>query len=384
MSKKTIVPLILLASLLVLAGSVAWFFYTETGTQYLVHRLLRFVPAKIETAGISGTLASELAVRDLRIISVAEGHRLTIGKASVQWRPWELPLGKVVLAKLILQEVSLQDGRPDEPVDLAWPRLPEALSWFQGRIDQLEIRGLAYRSGSREFLIQKAVCRVDYSYGLARVHDLLMESRAGKMTGAIQTHLRSPFLAADVKIEPQGSPWPLIVLQARLRAPDQTMYVRGPFTAKIFDGLKERFTLNGGVSVARHALAFAGLSLQENDRKGAVKGEGTVDFSRGVMFIQGVVKAEELDLTREAGVECRLTGNIDIAGNPSSYQGRFRLRPYFTAWESGEASGVFSGNQDRVNIEELRLNLDLGQSVVACTSTGKKVLPLRQRSRQER
>jgi translocation and assembly module TamB len=365
MNKKAIVPLTLLASILVLAGIVVWLFYTETGAQYLVNRLIRFVPAKIETAGISGTLASELAVRDLRIISITEGHRLTIGKASVQWRPWELPLGKVVLAKLMLREVSLQDGRPDDPIGLTWPRLPEALSWFQGRIDQLEIRGLVYRSGSRETLIQKADCRVDYSYGFARIHDLFMESMAGKMTGAIQTHLMSPFLVADVKIEPKGSSWPMTVLQARLRAPDRSMYVNGPFTAKIFDGLKERFTLNGGVSVDRHALTFAGLSLKENGRKGAVKGEGKVDFSRAVTFIQGVVKAEELDLTREAGVECRLTGNLDIAGNLSSYQGRFRLRPYFTAGDSGEASGVFSGDRDRVSIEELRMNLDLGKGTIS-------------------
>ncbi|MCX5826557.1 MAG: translocation/assembly module TamB domain-containing protein [Deltaproteobacteria bacterium] len=358
--KKAIVPLALLATILVFTGIVVWLFYTETGAQYLVTRLIRFVPARIETAGISGTLASELAVRDLRVISISKGHWLTIGKASVQWRPWELPLGKVVLAKLVLREVSLQDGRPDEPIDLTWPRLPGALSWFQGRVDQLEIRGLAYRSGSREILIQKADCRVDYSYGFARVHDLLVEAEAGKMTGTIQTHLMSPFLAADVKIEPKGSSWPMTAFQARLRAPSGSMYVNGPFTAKIFGGLKERFTLKGGVSVDRHALAFTSLSLEERERKGAIKGEGKVDFSRAVPVILGVVRAEDLDLTREAGMECRLTGAVEIAGNLSSYQGKFRLRPYFAAWEPGEAAGVFSGDQSQASIEELRMNLGKG------------------------
>ncbi|MFA5181577.1 MAG: translocation/assembly module TamB domain-containing protein [Syntrophales bacterium] len=360
MNKKAIVPLFLLSSLLVVAGIVVWLFYTEAGARYLVTRIFRFVPARIETAGISGTLASELAVRDLRIISISEGHRLTIGKASVQWRPWELPLGKIVLAKLVLREVSLQDGRPDEPIGLTWPRLPEALSWFQGRIDQLEIRGLAYRSGSREILIRKADCRVDYSYGFARVHDLLVEGPAGKITGAIQSHLMTPFLAADVKIESKGSSWPMTTLQARLRAPDRSMYVSGPFTAKIFDGLKERFTLNGGVSVDRHALAFTGLSLKERERKGAVKGEGKIDFSRAIPVIQGLVKAEDLDLTREAGMECRLTGSVEIMGNLSSYQGRFRLRPQFSAWEPGETTGVFSGGPVQARIEDLHMNLGKG------------------------
>jgi translocation and assembly module TamB len=360
MNKKAIVPLALLATILVFTGVVAWLFYTETGAQYLVTRLIRFVPARIETAGISGTLASELAVRDLRIISISEGHRLTIGKASVQWRPWELLLGKVVLAKLVLLEVSLQDGRPDEPIGLTWPRLPGVMSWFQGRIDQIEIRRLVYRSGSREILIQKADCRVDYSYGFARIHDLFMESMAGKMTGTIQTHLMSPFLAADVKIEPKGSSWPMTVLQARLRAPSGSMYVNGPFTAKIFGGLQERFTLNGGVSVDRHALAFTGLSLREKERKGAVKGEGKVDFSRVETVIQGVVRAEDLDLSREAGMDCRLTRTADIAGNLSSYKGTFRLRPYFTTWEPGEATGIFSGDRGQANIEDLLMNLGKG------------------------
>lgn len=355
--KKAIVPLAILATVLVLTGIVVWLFYTETGAQYLVTRLIRFVPARIETAGISGTLASELAVSDLRV--TGEGRRLTVGKTILQWRPWELPMGKVVLAKLVFQEVTLQDDRPDEPLDLNWPRFPRVLSWFQGRVDQLEIRGLAFRKQGKEIMIQRVYCRLDSSYGFVRVHDLLVEGSSRKMTGTIQTHLMSPFLAADVKIAPKGS-WPMTALQVRLRAPSGSMYVNGPFTAKIFGGPQERFTLNGRVSFDRHALAFTDLSLEERERKGAVKGEGKVDFSRAVPVIQGVVRAEDLDLSREAGMECRLTGTVDIAGNISSYQGHFRLRPYFSAWEPGEAAGIFSGDHGQASIEELRMNLGKG------------------------
>lgn len=358
MNKKAIVPLFLLSALLVVAGIVSWLFYTEAGAQYLVTRLIRFVPARIETAGISGTLASELAVRDLRV--TGEGRRLTIGKTILQWRPWELPMGKVVLAKLVFQDVSLQDDRPDEPLDLTWPRFPGISSWFQGRVDLLEIRGLAYGRQGKEILIQRVYCRLDSTYGFARVHDLLVEGTAGKMTGTIQTHLMSPFLAADVRIEPKGSSWPVTAFQARLRAPDRSMFVTGPFTVKIFDGSRERFTLNGRVSSASHILAFTGLSLEERERKGVVKGEGKIDFSRAVPVIQGLVKAEDLDLTREAGVECRLTGKVDIVGNLSSYQGHFRLRPYFSVWEPGEATGVFSGDRGQASIEELLMNLGKG------------------------
>jgi translocation and assembly module TamB len=337
---------------------VAWFFYTENGAQYLMPRLIRLVPARIETAGISGTLASELTVRDLRVSG--EGRRLTVGKTILQWRPWELTMGKVVLAKLSFQDVSLQDDRPDEPPDLAWPKFPGVLSWFQGRVDQFEIRGFAYRQPGKEIMIQNVHCRLDSTYGFARVHDLLVEGTAGKMTGTIQTHLTSPFLAADIKMEPKGSLWPITAFQARLRASSGSMYVNGPFTAKIFGGREERFTLNGRVSFARHALAFTALSLQERERKGAVKGEGKVDFSRAVTAVQGSVKAEDLDLSREAGMECRLTGNVDIAGNLSSYQGRFRLRPRFSDWEPGEAAGVFSGDQGRATIDDLSMGLGKG------------------------
>ena len=358
MNKKAVVPLALFAAILVVAGIVAWLFYTESGAQYLFTRLVRFVPARVETAGISGTLASELAVRDLRV--TGEGRRLTIGKTVLQWRPWELPLGKVVLAKMVFQEVSLQDERPNEPLDLTWPRFPGVLSWFQGRVDQLEIRGFAYSEPGREILIQKAYCRLDSTYGFARVHDLLVEGPAGKITGAIQAHLLSPFLAADVRIEPKGSSWPVTALQARLRSPAGSMYLNGPFTAKIFGGSKERFTLNGRVSSTRHALAFTGLSLEEKERKGAVKGEGKVDFSRAEPVIQGLVKAEDLDLTREAGMDCRLTGSVEIMANLSSYQGSFRLRPQFSAWEPEDVAGVFSGNQNQARIEELSMNIGKG------------------------
>ena len=358
MKKKAIVPLALLAAILVFTGIVSWLFYTETGGQYLVTRLIRFVPVKVETATISGTLASELTVSDLRV--AGEGRRLTIGKAILQWRPWELPMGKVVLAKLVFQKVSLQDERPDEPLDLTWPRFPGVLSWFQGRIDQLEIQGLAYGHQGKEILIQRVYCRLDSTFGYVRVYDLLVEGTARKMTGTMQAHLMNPFLVADVKIEPKESSWPMTTIQARLRAHDRSMYVNGPFTARIFGGPQERFILKGGVSFERHALVFADLSLEERERKGAVKGEGKVDFSRTEPVIKGVVRAEDLDLSPETGMECRLTGTADIAGNLSSYQGSFRLRPYFSVWEPEEAAGVFSGNQSQASIEELRMNIGKG------------------------
>ena len=356
--KKSIVPLALLSTVLVVAGIVVWIFYTETGTQYLVDRLIRFAPAKIEATGISGTLASELAVRDLRV--TIEGRRVTIGKTILQWRPWELTMGKVVLAKLSFQEVSLQDDWPEEPLDLTWPRFPWVLSWFQGRVDQLEIRGIAYGQKGKEILIQRVYCRLDSTYGYVRVHDLLVEGTAGKMTGTIQAHLMNPFLVADVKVEPKGSSWPTTAFQTRLRAADRSLYVKGPFTTRISGGPQERFILKGGVSFERHALVFADLSLEERERKGAVKGGGKVDFSRAVPVIQGIVRVDDLDLSREAGMECRLTGTVDIAGDLSSYQGRFRLRPYFSAWKPEEAAGVFSGNQNQANIEELRMNIGKG------------------------
>ncbi len=358
MKKKAIVPVALLATILVFTGIVAWLFYTETGAQYIIARFIRFVPAKIETARISGTLASELTVSDLRV--TGEGRRLTIGKTILQWRPWELPMGKVVLAKLVFQEVSLQDDLPDEPLDLTWPRFPGVLSWFQGRVDQLEIRGLVYGQQGKEIMIQRVYCRLDSTYGFARVHDLLVEGAAGKMTGTIQTHLMNPFLAADVRIVPKKSSWPITSFQARLRAPGRSMYVKGPFTVKIFGDPHERFTLSGLVSFDNHSLAFTGLSLQERERKGALKGEGKVDFSQAVPVIQGVVRAEDLDLSEEAGVECRLTGNVDIAGNLSSYQGRFRLRPFFSAWEPGEATGIITGDRGHASIEDLLMNLGKG------------------------
>ena len=358
MNKKAIVPLAILATILVFTGMVVWLFYTETGAQYLVSRLIRFVPARIETAGITGTLASELAVRDLLV--TGEGRRLTIGKTILQWRPWELPMGKVVLAKLVIQDVSLQDDRPDEPLDLTWPRFPGVLSWFQGRVDKLEILRFNSRKQGKEIMIQRVYCRLDSTYGFVRLHDLLIEGTDGKMMGTMQTHLMSPFLAADVKVEPKGSSWPMTTIQARLRAPDRSMYVKGPFTVKIFGGPQERFTLNGLVSLDNHVLAFTGLSLKERERKGAVRGEGKVDFSRAVPVIQGVVRAEDLDLSQEAGVECRLTGNVDIAGNLSSYQGRFRLRPYFSVWETGEATGIITGDRRQASIEDLLMNLGKG------------------------
>ncbi|MEI7637568.1 MAG: translocation/assembly module TamB domain-containing protein [Syntrophus sp. (in: bacteria)] len=358
MNKKSIVPLVLLATILVFTGIVVWLFYTETGAQYLVTRLIRFVPARIETAGVSGTLASELAIRDLTIKS--EGQRITVGKAILQWRPWELSMGKVVLSRLVLYDLNIRDNHPERPADLTWPGFPGALSWFQWRVGQLDIQRVAYRSQDKEVLIPRINCRLDSIYGFVRIHDLLVESASAKVTGTLQSHLANPFLAVDVRLEPKGTSWPVTALQAKLRAPSGSMLMTGPFTAKMFSGTLERFIIDGRISFERHALAFAGMSLRERERKGAVKGEGKILFFRAAPIIEVSAKAEDLDLSQEAGMECRLTGNVNIAGNLSSYQGSFRLRPYFSVWEPGEATGIISGDRGQVSIEDLLMNLGKG------------------------
>jgi len=365
--KRFLAVFLVAAVILTIFGATAWIFGSENGSRWLVGRLLGMIPARVETGQISGALGTELSVTDLQVRG--EGWRLTVRRTVVQWRPWELWAGKVFLGKLMLDGVDFQDDRPATPLDLTWPRLPDSLAWFRGGIDVLEIRNLLWRSADREIKIPRMALELDYTYGLASLSELVASVPGGKLSGRIQLHLTSPFLETQLTFVPDDGRWPETALRASLRAPADSLHLQGPVSVVIVDGKRERFILKGQAATSAHVLALTGLSGEEEGRTGALKGEARLDFSRPAARLSSTLKIDRLDLSPEVGRELILGGNLELAGNLSSYEGRFHLLPRVSPGPPLAVRGSFSGAGERIAIDGLQINIGqgiaLGRATVA-------------------
>ncbi len=359
--KKKLLPLTLALTVLIMAGAAAWIFFTEPGSRWLVDRFLRLLPGQAAAGKISGTLAGEMEMTDLRISG--EGWRLRVRRTSLQWRPWELWAGNVALARLQVENPEILDEDDEESFDLGWPRLPAALSWFRGGIAAVEIRELAWRRRDGDILIDRMEAALDYSYGLARFSDLKATIPAGKITGACQVHLTRPFLAAELRFLPhRDAELPEIKLSTVLRAPSGSPYVGGAFTIAIPKGERERFVLKGQAAVNAGAVSFTGLKGEEQGRSGRLLGEGRLDLTPRRPQFTATVKMENLDLSRETGRNFFLRGQVEIAGDFAAYGGRFHLLPQLDEAKPVGIQGRFTGGPEALAVSDL--SLPMGRGVI--------------------
>ncbi len=356
---KKLLPIALVVVILSAAGMAAWVFYTEGGSRFLVDRLLALVPGQVAKGGMSGTLAGELAVADLRI--TGEGWQVKIRRTVVQWRPWEMWGGKIVLGRVLVENPEIQDDRPEEPWDLAWPQLPRSVAWWRGGIAALEIKDLVWRRPGEELLISRIQSSLDYTYGLIRLSDLAVQTPAGLIAGDVQAHLTSPFLKAEVNLTPgPGGDLPAMRLRTALRAPSGSLYLRGPLLIAVPDGERERFILKGHAACSARAVSLTGLAVEEKGRRGQLKGEGKIDLSLPRPYFTAAATIENLDLSPEAGRELSLAGRIDIAGDQDSYRGHFHFLPRLAGGKPGDIRGDFAGDPERLACGNLLMPLGRG------------------------
>ncbi len=361
MTKRTLLPLSLALTILIVGGAAAWLFFTEPGSRWLVDRFLRLLPGQAAAGKISGTLAGEMEVTDLRI--AGEGWRLRIRRTSLQWRPWDLWAGKISLGRLRVENPEILEEDDEESFDLAWPRLPGALSWFRGGIAAVEIRDFAWRRRDGDFLIDRMEAALDYAYGLARFSEVVATIPYGKVAGTCQLHLTRPFLAAELRFLPRrGHELPELKLSTALRAPSGSPYLQGPFTVAVPKGERERFALTGQAAAHAGVVSLTGLKGEEQGRSGRLLGEGRLDLAPRRPQFTATVKIENLDLSRETGRKLSLGGQVEIAGEFASYGGRFHLLPQMEGEKPVEMNGRFTGGPEDLTVSDL--SLPIGRGVI--------------------
>ena len=108
--------------------------------------------------------------------------------------------------------------------------------------------------------------------------------------------------------------------------------------------------LEGTIALARDAIQFEDLKLNHLKRKGVVKGKGELVFLKETMFAFQVLFTD-LDLKGETGRNTALSGQLDIQGNLTRYQGSFRFLNREEGWESVSLSGKLQGTEKELSLK---------------------------------
>ena len=173
--------LVLTGLLALVLGGLGILTGTESGSRWLVHQAVFYVPGELQVAGINGRLISGLTLTgvDYRL----DQTELRLRHLELRWRAAALLHGTLRIQQLGARDVHYRApaGAPDtEPFTL-----PERIALpFAVRLDKAEISGLQVTLGSEQSVVD----------------EIVLSARAGPLQGLVvkQLEIRAPGSAAQL------------------------------------------------------------------------------------------------------------------------------------------------------------------------------------------
>ncbi len=332
-----------------------WAFGTEQGSRWTIGAVLRILPVEVRIGQIAGRLAGRLELREIRIRT--NEWDVSVDRFAYLWQPLHFFSGTMAIKEIAVGNVFLTDKYPEirRPVDLAWPKPPQFLSWFSGWVDSLRVGNFVYRSGQREVrLIDDLSARLSWFFGDLTLKNLRIETPVARAQGHVQTAFRRPFFFANLSVNAKEAiaGFDRFVLDVDLKRVHDPELMSGIF--RIVAGPDERLHLAGNMRVERHALKLSDLRGHEKGRKGGLSGAGDVDFSSVEPRINLHVSVSDVDASKELRTQAIVSGNIKFQSDFRDFRGSFSLRNPGPAWRKVEIAGTFEGNQRELKFAGLK------------------------------
>ena len=345
MKRWIILGSVLMALLLAFFSWALYFlFWTPGGVHWLLGKVPRYSPLKIQVDQVTGRIAGDLKLEGLQVWW--DGGRLDIQSLQTSLKPLHLLRGKILFEKVLVKKISLEEkqARP-EPLDLTLPRVTGFLSRLNLEIRSLLLEEIRYRFNDEPpWVINKISGRLAWIQGTLAVNPLEIGLVEGDWKGALGLGLAVPSLGLDVLFYPR-TPLPgadHLHLQARLkegRHPDQ---LAGPLILYGRSGAEDRMVLRSELGIAPHQITLRNLSFQVKDRKGTVSGQGKILFEAAGPQFRTDLKLNDVDLSPELKIPVRLTGDFIFEGIPARYGGRFDLKNNASTWQAFRMAGTLS------------------------------------------
>ena len=173
--------LVLTGLLALVLGGLGILTGTESGSRWLVHQAVFYLPGELQVAGVNGRLISGLTLSgvDYRLDQTA----LRLERLELRWRAAALLHGTLRIRQLKARGVQYR--QPESAPDTEPFTLPERIALpFAIRLDKAEITGLQVTLGSQQSVVD----------------EITLTARAGPLQGLVvnQLEIRTPGSAAQL------------------------------------------------------------------------------------------------------------------------------------------------------------------------------------------
>lgn len=307
--------ILLAAALVACIALLAWVLGTQSGSRVLWHGVASAVDG-LAAESFDGRLGGSLSVRGLQFET--DNLRLTIGSLQLDWVPWRLLNGEVLVDRLHVNDVTYTQLQPAAPPDDSEPlRLPERLSLPVA----LDLRDVVLRSFEYRAAPDAAPARVDAA--------MLAAGFRGTKLSIDQLSAHGPMfrIQATATVLTEGD-YPLTAsLDWRASLPDlapinasltvdgdlSSLHLRqtvaSPYNAsqqiEVRDLLGDSMRLDALVAINDARLQVVRASLPQVAVSGTLRASGSVtDLSY------------QADLTADSGAATLgITGNADLSGS---------------------------------------------------------------------
>jgi len=346
----------LLAALVLLLAGLFWLLNTSEGARFALATLSGAAGARLSVQRIEGRLIDRLELTGVRLSE--PGRQTQIDRLQFDWEPRRLLHENLLVRKLILSGVRIQDDTP--PVKKAprlhWPRVSGALARLDARIDRLQLTGLSYRQlEAPPVLVSQLSSSLTFKDGLLTLPQLSLVTPQGRLSGEMAAGFRYPSLKLDLALVPALPVRELdfFSLQTRLlpgRDPEQ---LAGSFALAGRGGGAQRLELAGQLGMTEKGFNLRGLNLVRPGVRGSLTGKGSLTLTETEPVYVLDLQAQELDLASELKTPTSLSGTLSFSGTPSRYLGRFDLSNRGPGWQNAALAADYRGGSAGVTLSSV-------------------------------
>ncbi|MEZ4484361.1 MAG: hypothetical protein R2864_07095 [Syntrophotaleaceae bacterium] len=319
-------------------GVAWWLLATTSGARWLVRQF----PAVLTVERVEGRLCDRLRLSGIAVDG-AEGA-LAVEQLELAWRPAVLLRGKLLLAELTVEGVTVSgdwsspETEPSQPAEpWRWPELPGWLRRVRAEIKQLDLQRLRWeRSDQPPLTLDRVAGRIKWTGHRLEVDDLSLLASAGELTASLEARWRKPSLKlkASARFKGLAGEPAELGLALELQPVRDAEGFAGPIHLSASSVPSGELDLAGRLELTSRQIALQDLELRQVGARGRIAGDLRLAWAAEPLEAQADLVFEQLDLRRFTGQATDLGGTVQLAGNVDDYRGQFALTNRAEGWQA--------------------------------------------------
>jgi len=347
----------ILSPLVLVFVATVWLFGTSTGARWLIGQL-----PGVESVEVRGPIAGTLAIEDLKVVMADR----TVHLRSMEWQMYPLGLfkGSLHWAEIALHGMDIVISTDDiEPEDgtffltnlqLYQDTFPGWLGWLDVNAESLIVEDiLIRRSGQEIFRLDDLQASADWSDKWLKLKLEKLRTGFGSAQADFSLDMETFEGAFQFVGQLAQVRYGLEKVETQWRfSPDDNDQVRAIGMLDLVGQSELLGRVDAQLLFSSERLRVENLIASRPGRPGELKIDGNLSWPKGPYTWSGRLGFRNIELD-EWNIPLRLDGNLNLAGRPEKYAGRFALTRLNPEWQFGALAGAFSGNRQGVDLTEL-------------------------------